>query len=50
MDLRQLRYFVGAVKAGSITRAADQLHVAQSAISHHIAISPAWRPNWISNW
>jgi LysR family transcriptional regulator, nitrogen assimilation regulatory protein len=37
MDLRQLRYFVGAVQAGSITRAADQLHVAQSALSHHLA-------------
>jgi LysR family transcriptional regulator, nitrogen assimilation regulatory protein len=37
MDLRQLRYFVGAVQAGSLARAADQLHVAQSAISHHLA-------------
>jgi LysR family transcriptional regulator, nitrogen assimilation regulatory protein len=36
MDLRQLRYFVGIVQAGSLTRAADQLHVAQSAISHHL--------------
>jgi LysR family transcriptional regulator, nitrogen assimilation regulatory protein len=37
MDLRQLRYFVGVVQAGSVSRAADQLHVAQSAISHHLA-------------
>jgi LysR family transcriptional regulator, nitrogen assimilation regulatory protein len=37
MDLRQLRYFVGIVRAGSLSRAADQLHVAQSAISHHLA-------------
>jgi len=37
MDLRQLRYFVGAVQAGSLSRAADQLHVAQSALSHHLA-------------
>jgi LysR family transcriptional regulator, nitrogen assimilation regulatory protein len=37
MDLRQLRYFVGIVHAGSLSRAADQLHVAQSAISHHLA-------------
>jgi LysR family transcriptional regulator, nitrogen assimilation regulatory protein len=37
MDLRQLRYFVGAVQAGSLTRAASQLHVAQSALSHHLA-------------
>jgi LysR family nitrogen assimilation transcriptional regulator len=37
MDLRQLRYFVGVVQAGSLSRAADQLHVAQSAISHHLS-------------
>ena len=37
MDLRQLRYFIGIVQAGSLSRAADQLHVAQSAISHHLA-------------
>jgi LysR family nitrogen assimilation transcriptional regulator len=37
MDLRQLRYFVGIVQAGGLSRAADQLHVAQSAISHHLA-------------
>ena len=37
MDLRQLRYFVGIVQSGSLSRAADQLHVAQSAISHHLA-------------
>jgi LysR family nitrogen assimilation transcriptional regulator len=37
MDLRQLRYFVGIVQAGSLSRAAHQLHVAQSAISHHLA-------------
>jgi LysR family transcriptional regulator, nitrogen assimilation regulatory protein len=37
MDLRQLRYFVGAIQAGSLSRAADQLHVAQSALSHHLA-------------
>jgi LysR family nitrogen assimilation transcriptional regulator len=37
MDLRQLRYFVGIVQAGSLSRAADQLDVAQSAISHHLA-------------
>lgn len=37
MDLRQLRYFVGIVQAGSLSRAADQLHIAQSAMSHHLA-------------
>jgi LysR family nitrogen assimilation transcriptional regulator len=37
MDLRQLRYFVGVVEAGSVSRAAVQLNVAQSAISQHVA-------------
>jgi LysR family transcriptional regulator, nitrogen assimilation regulatory protein len=37
MDLRQLRYFVGIVQAGRLSRAADQMHVAQSALSHHLA-------------
>jgi LysR family nitrogen assimilation transcriptional regulator len=37
MDLRQLGYFVGIVQAGSLSRAADQMHVAQSALSHHLA-------------
>ena len=37
MDLRQLRYFVGIVQAGSLARAADQLRVAPSALSHHLA-------------
>jgi len=37
MELRQLRYFVGIIQAGSLSRAADQLHVAQSALSHHLA-------------
>jgi LysR family transcriptional regulator, nitrogen assimilation regulatory protein len=37
MDIRQLRYFVGVVQAGSLSRAAEQLHVSQSAISHQLA-------------
>ena len=37
MDLRQLRYFVGIVEAGSVSRAAAHLHVAQSALSQHLA-------------
>jgi LysR family nitrogen assimilation transcriptional regulator len=37
MDLRQLRYFVSIVQSGSLTRAAAHLHVAQSAISQHLA-------------
>jgi LysR family nitrogen assimilation transcriptional regulator len=36
MDLRKLRYFVGVVDAGSFSRAAAKLNVAQSAISHHL--------------
>lgn len=37
MDIRQLRYFVAVVDARSITAAAQQLHVVQSAISHQMA-------------
>lgn len=33
MNLRQLKYFVGVVEAGNMTRAADHLHVAQTALS-----------------
>jgi len=36
MDLRQLRYFVGVVTAGSFNKAAEQLHVAQPALSRQI--------------
>lgn len=36
MDSRQLRYFVRVVEAGSLTRAAQGLHVAQSAVSMHM--------------
>ncbi|MCO5965436.1 LysR family transcriptional regulator [Sinorhizobium meliloti] len=36
MDLRQLKYFVGVVDAGSFTKAASQLNVAQSALSLHV--------------
>ncbi|MGY4627103.1 LysR family transcriptional regulator [Bradyrhizobium sp. USDA 4486] len=36
MDLRQLKYFVGVVEAGSFTKAAAQLNVAQSALSLHV--------------
>ena len=37
MEIRQLKYFIAVVDACSITRAAHQLHVVQSAISHQIA-------------
>src|SRR3954464_7804861 len=36
MNLRQLKYFVGVVQAGNINRAADQLHVAQTALGMQI--------------
>lgn len=38
MELRQLRYFVSVVDAGSITRACDTLHVVQSAVSHQLRL------------
>lgn len=38
MELRQLRYLVSVVDAGSITRACDSLHVVQSAISHQLRL------------
>lgn len=36
MNLRQLRYFVKVVEVGNMTRAADQLHVAQPALGLQI--------------
>jgi LysR family nitrogen assimilation transcriptional regulator len=36
MDIRQLRYFIAITEAGSFSRAAQQLHVAQPALSQHI--------------
>jgi LysR family nitrogen assimilation transcriptional regulator len=36
MNLRQLKYFVGVVDAGNMTRAAEQLHVAQTALGMQI--------------
>lgn len=37
MEFRQLKYFVGIVDAGSVTRASALLHVAQPALSAQIA-------------
>lgn len=37
MQLRHLRYFVGIVDAGSFSRAAAKIHVAQPALSQQIA-------------
>lgn len=36
MDLRQLRYFQAIVEQGSVSRAAEVLHVAQPALSLHL--------------
>lgn len=36
MNLRQLKYFVGVVDAGNMTRAAEQMHVAQTALGMQI--------------
>ncbi|CAA7618790.1 LysR substrate-binding domain-containing protein [Magnetospirillum sp. SS-4] len=36
MDLRQLRYFLGIVEQGSLTKAAEVLRVAQPALSLHL--------------
>jgi LysR family transcriptional regulator, nitrogen assimilation regulatory protein len=36
MNLRQLKYFVGIVDAGNMTRAAEELHVAQTALGMQI--------------
>ena len=33
MELRQLRYFLAVSRLGSVTRAAEQCHIAQPAIS-----------------
>lgn len=37
MTFKQLRYFLGVVDAGSFTRAAESIHVAQPAIGMQIA-------------
>jgi DNA-binding transcriptional LysR family regulator len=36
MSLRQMEYFMAVVESGSFTRAAEQLHVTQPALSHQI--------------
>jgi len=37
MELRQLRYFIGVIEAGSLLGASRMLHVAQPALSQHMA-------------
>jgi LysR family transcriptional regulator, transcription activator of glutamate synthase operon len=36
MEIRQLRYFEAVAREGHFTRAAEELHVAQSALSHQV--------------
>jgi LysR family transcriptional activator of glutamate synthase operon len=36
MELRQLRYFAAVARRGNFTRAADELHLAQSALSQQV--------------
>ena len=36
LGLRQLRYFIAIADAGALSRAAETLNIAQSALSHHV--------------
>jgi LysR family transcriptional regulator, nitrogen assimilation regulatory protein len=38
MELRQLSYFVNVARAGSFSKAASQLHIAQPALSRQVAL------------
>jgi LysR family nitrogen assimilation transcriptional regulator len=37
LEIRQIRYFVAIYEAGSVTKAATRLHIAQSALSQQLA-------------
>lgn len=37
MDIRQLRYFIAIAEAGSLSAAAQRLHIAQPSLSQHLA-------------
>ena len=37
LGLRQIRYFIAIADAGVLSRAAETLNIAQSALSHHVA-------------
>ena len=46
MDIRQLKYFVGIVDAGSFSKASLKLFVAQPSLSQQIATSSSsWIPS-----
>ena len=36
MDIRKLRYFIAIAELGSFSRAAEKVHIAQSALSQHV--------------
>jgi LysR family nitrogen assimilation transcriptional regulator len=36
MDIRQLKYFIGIVECGSLSKAAEHLHIAQPSLSQHV--------------
>ena len=36
MDMRQLRFFVAIAEEGSLSKAAERVHVAQPALSQHM--------------
>lgn len=38
MDIRQLKYFLTIVEEGSITKAAEKLHIAQPPLSHQLKL------------
>jgi LysR family transcriptional regulator, benzoate and cis,cis-muconate-responsive activator of ben and cat genes len=38
LDLRRLRYFLAVARTGSFSRAAEELHVAQSAVSRQVGV------------
>ena len=46
MEIRVLRYFLAIAREGSITNAANFLHVTQPTLSRRFAI---WRKNWGKN-
>ncbi len=37
MDIKQIKYFLAVAEAGGFSKAAQQIHVAQPALSSHVA-------------